>query len=65
VGDSRELDFTIRNGILKADFLKTGRKNGIESPLSTFFCVDRNRRKIVITIREGVGDFFQKEGNHE
>ena len=37
VGDSRELDFTIRNGILKADFLKTGRKNGIESLLSTFF----------------------------
>ena len=37
VGDSREFDFTIRNGILKADFLKTGRKNGIESPLSTFF----------------------------
>lgn len=37
VGDLRELDFTIQNSILEADFLKTGRKNGIESPLSTFF----------------------------
>ncbi len=62
----RELDFTIRNSILEADFFKNRKKKWDRIPTFHIFCVDRTRRKIVITIREGGGGLFQKkEGNHE
>lgn len=66
VGDSRELDFTIRKGILKADFLKKRRKKWDRIPTFHNFSVDKIRKLLINTKCEGGGGTFsKKEGNHE
>lgn len=60
VGNSREFDFTIRKGILKADFLKKAKKKWDRIPTFHNFPVDKIRKLLINTKCGGGGGLFPK-----